>query len=55
MDPLLPVLSFLSIALGLILLILYFAAPCEKPVPTMSKFLWDFEGRYRYIVGPEIF
>ena len=61
MDPLLPVLIFLSIGLGAILLILYFAVPYEnhvpdqigKQYPAMSKAHKNFEGRY--IVGPEIF
>ena len=53
MDPLLPVMSFLSLGLTAVLLVLYFAVPKESPKLVISKTDRNYESRF--IVGPEIF
>ena len=53
MDPLLPVMSFLSLGLAGILALLYFAMPKESDALALS--MSDRHLQSRYIVGPEIF
>ena len=53
MDPLLPVMSFLSLALVSILLVLYFAVQRESPTLDFWNTNKNFDSRY--VVGPEIF
>jgi len=53
MDPLLPVMSFLSLGLAGILALLYFAMPNESDALAFS--MSDRHLQSRYIVGPEIF
>lgn len=53
MDPLLPVMSFLSLGLTAVLLVLYFAVPKESPAMVIANADRNYESRY--LVGPEIF
>ena len=53
MDPPLPVMSFLSLGLTAVLLVLYFAVPKESPAMVIANADRNYESRY--LVGPEIF
>ncbi|MEC9365743.1 MAG: hypothetical protein VX695_01650 [Chloroflexota bacterium] len=53
MDPLLSLMSFLSVGLVVVFSVLYFAGPKETEVSSRMELNRHFQSRY--IVGPEIF